>query len=156
MTPWVMQMVQASGPSWTIYHSWNAGQDFARRGELQWSEEEETLVVTNDESAVTKENIQAMLDYGWYHVKIENSNDDFVLSTVPACNLRRANFKDEFQITLSRTIESQIISLAYLPSVSPLAPKTCEELEVKDESPAFTSKTFVSIDTPGMIMKAVL
>eukprot|EP00980_Cylindrotheca_fusiformis_P021636 scaffold8505_cov130-Cylindrotheca_fusiformis.AAC.2 len=149
--------VKASGPSWTIFHSWDGGQEYTRRGELQWSEEEEALVVANDESALTKENVQAMMDYGWYHVKIENPSDpnDFVLSTVPACNLRRAKFKDEFQITLPRTAESQITSLAYLPLVSPLAPKTCDEL-TEVESPAFTSKTSVSLDAPGMIMKAVL
>lgn len=149
--------VQASSPSWTIYHSWNGDQEYSRRGELQWSEEEETLTVTNDESSLTKENVQAMIDYGWYHVKIENPSDanDFVLSTVPACNLRRANFKDEFQITLPRTSESQITSLAYLPLVSPLAPKTCDAL-AEVESPAFTSKLSLSLDTPGMILKAVL
>lgn len=149
--------VQASSPSWTIYHSWNADQEFSRRGELTWSEDEGALTVANEEFAFSKEIVRAMLDYGWYHVKIENPNDtnDFVLSTVPACNVRRANFKDEFQITLPRTQESQITSLAYLPLVSPLAPKSCAEMD-DVESPTFTSKVSLTLDTPGMILKAVL
>ena len=150
-------IVQVSGSSWTVYHSFNADQEFSRRGELKWSPEEGALQITNEESALTKESIQAMLDYGWYHVKIQNPNDDndFVLSTVPACSIRRANFKDEFQVTLPRTQESQITSLAYLPLASPLAPKSCDEMgEV--ESPTFTSKVSLSLDTPGMILKAVL
>mmetsp|Transcript_7947 Transcript_7947/g.19204 ORF Transcript_7947/g.19204 Transcript_7947/m.19204 type:complete len:302 (+) Transcript_7947:2-907(+) len=154
-------VVQASSPSWTIYHSWNADQEFSRRGELTWSEEEGALQVTNDDgeesSALSNENIQAMLDYGWYHVKIENpGTNDFVLATVPACNLRRANFKDEFQVTLPRTQESQITSLAYLPLASPLAPKSCDEMGELESPKPFISKVSLTLDTPGMIMKAVL
>ncbi|CAJ1962074.1 unnamed protein product [Cylindrotheca closterium] len=150
-------IVQVSSSTWTVYHSFNADQEFSRRGELKWSPEEGALQITNEESALSTESIQAMLDYGWYHVKIQNPNDtnDFVLSTVPACSIRRANFKDEFQVTLPRTQESQITSLAYLPLASPLAPKSCDEMgEV--ESPTFTSKVSLTLDTPGMILKSVL
>ena len=148
-------VVQASSPSWTVYHSWNADEEFTRRGELTWNQEEATLQITNDERIP---DLQAMLDYGWYHVKIQNPNDqDFVLSTVPACNVRRANFKDEFQVTLPRTQESQITSLAYLPLISPLAPQTCEDLEeFSSAATSFTSKVSLSLDTPGQILKAVL
>ncbi|KAL3934479.1 MAG: hypothetical protein SGBAC_009814 [Bacillariaceae sp.] len=135
-------------------------QEFSKRGELTWSEEEGALQITNDESSIiTQESIQAMLDYGWYHVKIENNNaaeDDFVLSTVPACSIRRANFKDEFQVTLPRTQEAQITSLAYLPLASPLAPKSCEELDALTAPATFTSKVSLTLDKPGMILKAVL
>lgn len=151
--------VSSNSPSWTIYHSWNLDQEFSKRGELTWSEEEAALQITNDESSITQESIQAMLDYGWYHVKIENNNaaeDDFVLSTVPACSIRRANFKDEFQVTLPRTQEAQITSLAYLPLASPLAPKSCEELDALTAPATFTSKVSLTLDTPGMILKAVL
>jgi len=151
-------VVQASSPSWTVYHSWNADQEFSRRGELKWSEEEGALQITNDEDGLllTQENVQSMLEYGWYHVKIQNPNDDdYVLSTVPACNVRRANFKDEFQVTLPRTQESQITSLAYLPLVSPLAPQSCDGMaQVNDAT--FTSKVSHTLDTPGAILKAVL
>ena len=150
-------IVHASTPSWTIYHSWNGDQDFSRRGVLEWSEEDETLTVKNDEGVLTRDNVKAMMDYGWYHVKIDNGgSDDFVLATVPACNLRRANFKDEFQITFPRKSESLITSLAYTPLISPLAPKTCNDLQVMDSSPKFTSKLALTLDTPGMVRNVIL
>jgi hypothetical protein len=150
----------AAGPSWTIYHSFNGGEDFSRRGVLAWSEDEESFLVTNDEQALTKQSLEAMLEFGWYQVKIENSDSDYVLATVPACNVRRANFKDEFQVTLPRTAE-RITSVSYTPLVSPLAPKTCEELEtmiLNDEtgSIALTSKVQATLDTPGLTLRAVL
>ena len=147
-------IASAEGPSWTIYHSFNGGQDFSRRGVLSWSEDEGSLLVTNDDGALTKENFQSMLEFGWYQVKIENPNSDYVLATVPACNLRRANFKDEFQVTLPRTAE-EITSISYTPLVSPLAPKTCQELIIPD-SISLTSKVQATLDTPGLTLRAVL
>ena len=151
-----ISVASAAGPSWTIYHSWNGGEEFSRRGVLEWSEEEKSFSVTNDEQALTKEQVQAMLDYGWYQVKIDNSeNDDYVLATIPACNLRRANFKDEFQVTLPRTAE-RITSIAYTALVSPLAPESCDELEIPESLPTLTSRVEATLDTPGMVLKNVL
>jgi hypothetical protein len=147
----IVAAAAAASEEWTIYHSF--GGDFSRRGVLQW----------NDEESLTPENIQAMLDYGWYHVKIETSENDYVLATVPACHLRRANFKDEFQITLPRSgsSERQITSLSYTPLVSPLAPKTCDGYDNDDDAllrkeAKLLSKAHVELDTPGMTLKTVL
>lgn len=154
-----------SAISWTIYHSWNQNQDYVKRGTLEWGTSEESgdkneFTIVNDSELGPKE-IQEMLDYGWYHVKIQGSNQkSFVFQTVPACNLRRANFKDQFEITLPRSSmgdkQDALTSFAYTPLVSPLAPKTCDEYEESDASKSFSSRVSVSLDTPAMVLKAVL
>jgi hypothetical protein len=174
--------------SWTIYHSWNPQQDFVRRGSLIWSggsgEDQQTastttatsvgsgnmdvdniLTVVNDVT-LTGQAIREMLDYGWYHVRIVPDNisdsDDVVMGTVPACTLRRANFKDQFDITLPRSSvggrQDPITSLSYMPLVSPLAPKTCEDYPTleADLTRTFTSKATAQLDTPAMTIKNIL
>jgi hypothetical protein len=160
---------ETGGVSWTVYHSWNPSQEFTRRGTISWNKdavEEESnikkdtsvLQIINDETATTlsSKDIQEMLNYGWYHVKIV-SGDDYILQTVPACNVRRANFKDQFDVTIPRST-TKITSFAYTPLISPLAPKTCEdyaELE-SDVTKSFVSKVNVELDTPGLPLQAVL
>jgi len=170
----------AAGLSWTIYHSWRPNQDFVRRGSLSWNPEKNDIgdsikkksssafeINNDDQSAnLTANNIKEMLDYGWYHVKIESdsfddTNTNFVFQTVPACNLRRANFKDQFDITLPRSSlgnrQDPITSFAYTPLVSPLAPKSCDyETNDDDKVKSFSSKVNVFLDTPAMTLKSIL
>lgn len=174
--------------SWTVYHSWNQNQDYVRRGSLVWeppsSSDGETTVptegaaavpnefqITNDDpsASLTANDITAMLEYGWYHVKIQGDQDassNFVFQTVPACNLRRANFKDQFEITLPRSSlgnkQDPLTSFAYTPLVSSLAPKTCDDY-VNDDSDSdatttrsFSSRVSVQLDTPAMVLKSIL
>lgn len=151
--------VLAGGPTWTIYHSWDGGNQYTRRGVLEWKGEGEGFVVANDENSLTKEQVAAMLDFGWYQVKIDTTDGDYVLATVPACNLRRANFKDEFAVTLPRVGASDmpITSLAYTPLISPLAPKTCNDYaDLIPETLQWTSKVQATLDTPGMTLRTVL
>lgn len=149
------------GPEWTIYHSWDGGNQFTRRGTLEWKGQDDGFVVNNDAESLTKEQVASMLDFGWYHVKIDTTDGDYVLATVPACNLRRANFKDEFSITLPRVAANdlQITSVAYAPLISPLAPSSCEEYsseQLVPETIALTSKVQATLDTPGMTLRTVL
>jgi hypothetical protein len=107
--------------SWTLLHSFggSAGSggsaDFTKRGTITLSIDE---TASDPADAVTMEienqveftpaDVQAMLDNQWYQLKIEpasasasgagkNSNKDGSLSavrtSVPACQLRRANFR---------------------------------------------------------------
>jgi len=172
----------AVGLSWTIYHSWRPNQDFVRRGTLSWYPEKKDIgntssiqkksssvfqIINDDQSAnLTANDIKDMLDYGWYHVKIQgdsfdDTNANFVFQTVPACNLRRANFKDQFDITLPRSSlgdrQDPITSFAYTPLVSPLAPKSCDYETNDDEKvKTFSSKVNVQLDTPAMTLKNIL
>ncbi|KAG7355529.1 hypothetical protein IV203_000215 [Nitzschia inconspicua] len=169
--------------SWTIYHSWNPQQEFVKRGSIIWNkngndEAEENnnnkassgiddsssiLKVVNHQD-MTANDIAAMLDYGWYHVKLvpDSNPDDAILGTVPACHVRRANFKDVFDITLPRSTnqreqQDHILSFAYTPLVSPLAPKSCDEYPALEENTtkSFQSKTQVKLDTPALSLKPV-
>ena len=151
--------VLADGPTWTIYHSWDGGHSYTRRGVLEWKGEEGGLVLTNDENSLTKEQVAAMLDFGWYQIKIDTAEGDYVLATVPACSIRRANFKDDISVTLPRVGASdmQITSLAYTPLISALAPKTCDDYaELIPETIQWNSKVQATLDTPGMTLRAVL
>jgi len=180
-----IQVVQIAaedgGLSWTVYHSWNPNQEFVRRGSLVWrapinsdgtenasSDKNEFQIINDDESAsLTTKDIRDMLEYGWYHVKIQGDStgdNNFVFQTVPACNLRRANFKDQFEITLPRSSlgdrQDPMTSFAYTPLVSPLAPKTCGDSDDNgDESgntKSFSSRVSVQLDTPAMALKNIL
>ena len=156
------------GLSWTIYHSWNPNQEFVRRGSLIWgsnsdSEGKNVFQIVNDDASadMTAKDIQDMLEYGWYHVKIQGDKDsNFVFQTVPACNLRRANFKDQFEISLPRSSlgdkEDAMTSFAYTPLVSPLAPKTCAEYGNEETTRSFSSRVSVQLDTPAMALKSIL
>jgi len=180
-----------SGLSWTIYHSWNPNQDFVRRGSLEWGPTKingngngdeatsdnsngngngkEFRIINDGDSANLKgTDIREMLEYGWYHVKIQSQTDEnrFVFQTVPACNLRRANFKDQFEITLPRSTsgdqQDPLTSFAYTPLVSPLAPADCADYNDDDNdeeastTKSFSSRVSVQLDTPAMILKTIL
>lgn len=172
LVPVQLLLVSAEGSisndnlSWTVYHSWDTNQEYKRRGTLQWDDETSTLKMENEHFLSTDE-IKEMVDYGWYHVKIDNvgssstkeGEEDYVMSTIPACNVRRANFKDEFELTVPTTKDGQITSLAYTASVSPLAPKNCLDMELfsTDESKMkWNTKVKVTLDTPGMVIKNIL
>jgi hypothetical protein len=157
--------VETATKSWTIYHSWNGGQDFSRRGVVEWAATGtadtaagggDVLTVENDEECLSSASIDAMLEYGWYQLKLQDDNNsqDYVLATVSACNVRRANFRDDFSFVVSR--DDTIISMAYTPLVSPLARPDCTELETPPGEIKFDSKVSVELDTPGMALKAVL
>ncbi len=161
--PVVAASTETSGLSWTIYHSWNQNQEFVKRGSLVWDKAEDSekneFQIVNDEELQAKD-VSDMLDYGWYHVKIQGSDGSFVFQTVPSCNLRRANFKDSFEIALPRSSlgnkQDPLLSFSYTPLVSPLAPKTCEEYDALDDSKSFSSRVSAQMDTPAMTLKTVL
>jgi len=179
---WNQVSASDSSLSWSIYHSWKPNQEFEYRGSLVWGsktssdgtddEKKEFQIINDDANAsLTPEDIREMLDYGWYHVSIKSNNSNgketLVFQTVPACNLRRANFKDQFEITLPRSSlgekQDRMTSFAYTPLVSPLAPKTCDDYDEGDDSGdaanntrSFSSRVSVLLDTPAMTLKNVL
>ncbi len=151
--------------SWKVYHSFNGGQLFSLRGTIDWSitENDETSPVevsmTNDNGDLSAANLQAMIESGWYQVKLVNSNSksskDYVLSTVPACQVIRSNFRDEWNLVIS-PFDNKVLSLDYTPLVSPLAPKTCDDFEMPESAPKFESKLQLATETPGMVLKSIL
>lgn len=162
--------------TWKLFHSWNSKQEFTLRGNLIWSNEKNEFQIINDDTSDSMDikDIRDMLEYGWYHVKIKgdntkednnngNNNNNFVQQTVPACNLLRANFKDQFDITFPRSTlgdrQDSITSFAYTPLINTLAPKSCD-YETNDDDKIknfnFNSRVNVQLDTPAMVLKNVL
>lgn len=146
---------------WTIYHSFDGGHSYSRRGTLDWKGGDESLVITND--ALTPDIARDILSSAWYRIKIDTTaNGEYVLATVPSCHVRRANFRDEFSLIIPRVGNdpSAITSLSYTPLVSPLAPKSCDEYERDQLVPSgdiqWTSKVQVNLDTPGMTLRTIL
>jgi len=91
--------------SWTLYHSANGGQDFARRASIALSVDKETemveLTINNDNSTLNKETYLAAKTAGSiYQLKLVadggEASDDFILASVPGCQLLRANFRYVF------------------------------------------------------------
>lgn len=60
------------------------------------------------------------------------------------------------EITLVFGQQGHVISLAYSPLVSPLAPKTCDDLETQTGEIKFNSKIQYITAVPGMYLKTIL
>lgn len=137
-------------------------------------EEDISIQITNKEGVLTKSLATAMMTTkkGYYQLKLVsnssagsdngNINSDKSVTTSPdittsvlACDVRRANFRDEFVLQLQQGT-GMALSLSYMPLVSPLAPTTCEEYtQLPDSSTtslAFDSKIAWETDVPGMIV----
>ena len=99
--------------SWTLYHSWGTGEESTAlqpRGRVQLEISDgggETssveLTMENEADCLTETAVEAMLSAGWYQLKLVEDNDGDgggngekspdVITTVPSCLLRRANFR---------------------------------------------------------------
>jgi hypothetical protein len=160
--------------SWTLYHAVvvTAEEDpvvFVPRGRIHMAlptaGTADTLVqmtVDNTET-VAADMMQSLLRTGaWYQLKLVPDDDTAVSSSivtsVPACHVRRANLRDEFVVTVNH--DADIINMAYMPLVSPLAPSTCDSYsDNSNESAAtaeFSSKISLETATPGMHLRTVL
>jgi hypothetical protein len=97
------QSAQALEKTWNLYHSLNGGRDFSRRGSITLSvgseegSEEVELTVQNDNSTLNDETFLAAKQPGtMYQLKLVEGDDlssNFLLTSVPACQLLRANFR---------------------------------------------------------------
>lgn len=97
----------------------------------------------------------------------------FVSASVPGCSVRRSNLREEISLSIGPT--GNLLSVSYRPIISPLAPKTCQQLKPLSEKPeaifgrrgkeseihnnySMPFITMVSFDshTPGMVVPAVV
>ena len=93
--------------TWSLYHSLDGGKDFVRRGQIRMGavavdsdnlSTEGALELTieqDDDENLTMESIQQLIGIRLYQLKlVEDGNEaSVVLTSVPACHLRRANFR---------------------------------------------------------------
>lgn len=75
-----------------------------------------------------------------------------IFTSVPACNVRRANFRDEILFQLQQGT-AHTLSITYMPLISPLAPTTCADyksLPTAADGLKFDSKVSWETAIPGM------
>lgn len=168
--------------SWTLHHrllapgssSATSNSDWSIRGTVELTivdpvpagvaelpDSSVTLVLSNGENSLTEELAQALTSTsGWYQLQLmedgkQQSPDEIVLTSVPACHVRRANFRDEFVLQLQQNT-AKVLSLTYMPLISPLAPATCDEYNQSQHSPdsvpTFESKISWESNVPGMVV----
>ena len=67
-----------------------------------------------------------------------------------------AHSRDEISLTFGR--QGRVLSLSYMPLVSPLAPKTCDDQDMLPSPQQFAFQSRISYETavPGMTLRAVL
>ena len=160
----------AKTKSWTLYHristpggtrSSSVEESWNERGTIELvvdPEEEAVVTVVNKEGALTTDIAQALTATAtatataYYQLKLVENNSKTsanVLTSVPACHVRRANFRDEFVLQLQPGT-AKALSLSYMPLISPLAPPTCDAYQSLPETLAFDSKVTWETAIPGM------
>jgi hypothetical protein len=139
--------------SWTLYHRiFFPGSDSnsaLSQSQAEWTvrgsvelvldpsaDESDTLKVTNAADSLPEPFAKELgaTQTSWYQLKLvheadgpKDSTDKVeIMASVPACNVRRANFRDEFVLQLQQGT-AHALSMTYMPLVSPLAPATCAE-----------------------------
>lgn len=141
--------------SWKLSHRLlnanDATDQWAARGTIELSlnedSDEPSIVISNEK---LEESFATLVqnDAALYQIKL----GDTILTTVPACHLRRSNFRDELQLSLND--QAEILSLSYHPIISPLAPKSCGdyyETPLSGET-MFESKVSFETAVPGMVV----
>lgn len=79
---------------------------------------------------------------------------DAVMTSVPFCSVRRANFREDIKFVLG-SYKGDLLSISYTPLISPLAPKTCNDLP-SIMSKNFTTKVSFETAAAGMVIPNVL
>lgn len=145
--------------SWTISHRLLNANDVSDawtvRGTIELTIDPEAGDSKNEEPsiAISNEPIQESFassvqhDAALYQMKL----GDNILTTVPACHLRRSNFRDELVLNLND--QAELLSLSYHPIISPLAPKSCGAYESPlSGEKAFESKISFETAVSGMVV----
>jgi hypothetical protein len=91
----------------------------------------------------------------WYQLKLEGTEGDtatMILTSVPACHVVRAQFRDELLVHL-QPLSGHALSLTYMPLISPWAPPSCADVVVNTTAPlSWDTKLTWDTAVPGMIV----
>ena len=160
------------GKTYYVYHKLgNNDDEMKSRGTIQIAPDEDSVLVATfhpdksdqlDTTAFDK----MVESNALYTVIVLEEGDNkpskantqkYVSASVPGCPLRRANLREEISLSISPT--GKLLSVSYRPLISPLAPKTCQQLpkpsaifsrETNEENMPF--KTTVSFDSHNPMM----
>eukprot|EP00566_Odontella_aurita_P015788 CAMPEP_0113529738 /NCGR_PEP_ID=MMETSP0015_2-20120614/2556_1 /TAXON_ID=2838 /ORGANISM="Odontella" /LENGTH=278 /DNA_ID=CAMNT_0000428393 /DNA_START=148 /DNA_END=984 /DNA_ORIENTATION=- /assembly_acc=CAM_ASM_000160 len=149
--------------TYKIYHSLGSG-NFVERGVITLSTPDaskEKLKATVDHSndCMSPKEIDDMVQDGkMYSIRVvdESGGGSAAMASVPGCDLRRANFREEISLTLGHT--GDLVSVSYTPLVSPLAPscRSLAALSSVDSSTELKFTTTMKYETATSVMSVPL
>jgi hypothetical protein len=152
---------EAKTKSWSVHHrvfspGMSSTSDWSLRGSIQLivdpNAEERISVKIDNTSELTRDLAQSLSSAQFYQIKLQETGavgTAEILTSVAACDVRRANFRDEFVLQLHPS-SAQALSVTYMPLISPLAPDTCDEYKSLPETLQFESKAGWETSVPGM------
>jgi len=149
--------------TYQLYHSFDSSADsFSPRGSITLSATATSssngveASVVNLEDSIETDVMNRIVEEGggFYRIKVvEEESGRSALASVPACEIRRANFREEIELTIGHT--GSLLSLSYTPLVSPLASQ-CTSLPLLTTTPKFTTQITYSTSTTGMAIPTLL
>jgi len=149
--------------TYQLYHSFDSSADsFSPRGSITLSADSTSssngieASVINLEDSLEADIVNRIVEEGggFYRIKVvEEESGRSALASVPACEIRRANFREEIELTIGHT--GSLLSLSYTPLVSPLASQ-CTSLPPLTSTPKFTTQITYFTSTIGMTIPTLL
>jgi len=163
------------GKTYHVYHKLGNNDEIMKRGFIQIAPDEDSVLVATFHSDKSAQLDTTAFDNmvesnGLYTVIVLEEGDNkpskantqkYVSASVPSCSLRRANLREEISLSINPT--GKLLSVSYRPLISPLAPKSCQQLppladkpsaifsrETSEENMPF--KTTVSFDSHNPMM----
>ena len=146
------------GKTYHVYHKLGNNDEIMNpRGTIQIAPDEDSVLVAtfqSDKSAqLDTDAFDKMVESnGLYTLIVLEEGDNkkpskantqkYVSASVPGCSLRRANLREEISLSVNPT--GKLLSVSYRPLISPLAPKTCQQLPALADKPSaiFSRETY--------------
>ena len=142
------------GKSYHVYHKLGNESKMTSRGTIKIApaDADVGLVATfhpDDSAQLDTASFDAMVDSGALYtvVVLEEGKEKassvssyppskethHVSASVPGCSIRRSNLREEIGLSISPT--GKLLGVSYRPIISPLAPKTCQQIKPLSEKP---------------------
>lgn len=118
-----------------------------------------TVTATNAAGCVVPSAVDDMVaSNSMYTIQVvDDATGQAAMASVPGCDVRRANFREELELTLSE--KGSLVSVTLIPLVSPLAPP-CASLgplaEAEGAVPEFQTTVSYETSKPAMTVPLVL
>jgi len=174
-----MHVCSADQRTYTVYHRLGAAAGgFSERGSIVLSTDANTgdgdsndtnsasasasaltVTATNAAGCVVPSAVDDMVaSTSMYTIQVvDDATGQAAMASVPGCDVRRANFREELELTLSE--KGSLVSVTLIPLVSPLAPP-CASLgplaEAEGAVPEFQTTVSYETSKPAMTVPLVL
>jgi hypothetical protein len=118
-----------------------------------------SIAATNAADCIDPAAVDDMIaSHSMYTIQVvDEATGQAAMASVPGCDVRRANFREELELTLSES--GSLLSVTYTPLVSPLAP-SCASLaplaEAEGAVPEFQTSVSYGTSKPAMTVPLVL